>query len=46
LLSVLDAQRQAQRARLGAIHADAALKRDLAALFVATASDWRATASP
>lgn len=44
LLSVIDAQRQAQRARLAAIEADAQLRRDLAALFVATASDWRAAA--
>jgi outer membrane protein TolC len=41
LVSVLDAQRQSRRARLGAIGADARLKRDLAALFVATAADWR-----
>lgn len=45
LLSVLDAQRQAQRARLGAIEAEARLRQDLAALFVASASDWR-SASP
>lgn len=41
LLSVLDAQRQAQRARLGAIDAQARLRRDLAALFVASGADWR-----
>lgn len=41
LLSVLDAQRQAQRARLGAIDAQAQLRRDLAALFVASGADWR-----
>lgn len=41
LLSVLDAQRQAQRARLSAIDAQARLRRDLAALFVASAADWR-----
>jgi NodT family efflux transporter outer membrane factor (OMF) lipoprotein len=42
LLSVIDAQRQAQRARLGAIDAQAQLRADMAQLFVATASDWRA----
>src|SRR5690606_4377854 len=42
LLQVIDAQRQSQRARLGLIQANAQLRRDIAALFVATASDWRA----
>ncbi|MCC7267290.1 MAG: efflux transporter outer membrane subunit [Caulobacteraceae bacterium] len=41
LLSVLDAHRQAQRARLASIEAQARLRRDLAALFVASAADWR-----
>ena len=41
LISVIDAQRQSQRARLGTIDAQALLRADLAALFVATASDWR-----
>jgi NodT family efflux transporter outer membrane factor (OMF) lipoprotein len=41
LLSVIDAQRQAQRARLGTIDAQAQLRADLAALYVATAADWR-----
>jgi outer membrane protein TolC len=41
LLSVLDAQRQAQRARLSTIDAQAQLRRDLAALFVASGADWR-----
>jgi NodT family efflux transporter outer membrane factor (OMF) lipoprotein len=41
LISVIDAQRQAQRARLGTIQAQALLRADLASLFVATASDWR-----
>jgi len=45
LLQVLDAQRQAQRARLGAISAQAKLRADIAALFVATAADWRGAAS-
>lgn len=45
LLSVLDAQRQAQRARLGLIDAQARLRRDLAALFVASGADWRRSAA-
>ena len=44
LLSVIDAQRQSQRARLGLIQANAELRRDVVALFVATAADWRAAA--
>lgn len=42
LLQVIDAQRQSQRAQLGLILANAQLRRDIATLFVATASDWRA----
>lgn len=42
LLSVIDAQRQAQRAQLASIEAQGLLRADMAALFVATASDWRA----
>lgn len=38
---VIDAQRQLQRVRFGLIQANAELRRDIAALFVATASDWR-----
>lgn len=41
LLSVLDAQRQSHRAKLAFIDAQASLRRDLAALFVASAADWR-----
>lgn len=41
LLSVIDAQRQAQRAQLASIEAQGLLRADMAALFVATASDWR-----
>lgn len=41
LISVIDAQRQAQRARLAAIDAQALMRADMAALFVATAADWR-----
>lgn len=41
LLSVIDAQRQAQRAQLASIQAQGLLRADMAALFVATASDWR-----
>lgn len=44
LLSVIDAQRQSKRARLGLIQANAELRRDVVALFVATAADWRAAA--
>lgn len=42
LIQVIDAQRQSQRAQLGLIQANAQLRRDIATLFVATASDWRA----
>ena len=42
LLSVIDAQRQAQRVQLASIEAQGLLRADMAALFVATASDWRA----
>lgn len=42
LIAVIDAQRQAQRTRLASIEAQALLRADMAALFVATASDWRA----
>ena len=41
LISVIDAQRQAQRARLASIEAQALMRADMAALFVATAADWR-----
>lgn len=41
---VIDAQRQLQRVRFGLIQANAELRRDIAALFVATASDWRGAA--
>ena len=41
LISVIDAQRQAQRARLASIAAQALMRADMAALFVATAADWR-----
>jgi NodT family efflux transporter outer membrane factor (OMF) lipoprotein len=41
LIQVIDAQRQSQRAQLASIEADALLRADVAALFVATASDWR-----
>lgn len=41
LISVIDAQRQAQRARLASIDAQALTRADMAALFVATATDWR-----
>ena len=41
LISVIDAQRQAQRARLASIDAQALMRADMAALFVATAADWR-----
>lgn len=42
LIQVIDAQRQSQRAQLASIEAEALLRADMAALFVATASDWRA----
>jgi outer membrane protein TolC len=45
LLQVIDAQRQSQRVRFGLIQANAELRRDIAALFVATASDWRGATS-
>ena len=41
LLQVIDAQRQSQRAQLASIDAEALLRADIAALYVATASDWR-----
>jgi len=42
LLSLVDAQRQANRARLSEIDARVAYYQSIAALFVATAADWRA----
>ena len=42
LIQVIDARRQYQRAQLASIDAQALLRADIAALFVATASDWRA----
>ena len=44
LISVIDAQRQSQRAQLASIEAEALIRADMAALFVATASDWRGAA--
>lgn len=41
LLSVVDAQRQANRARLASIDAQVQLHQNIAALFVAAAADWR-----
>lgn len=41
LISVIDAQRQSQRAELATIEAKALMRADMAALYVATASDWR-----
>ena len=41
LLTLVDAQRQANRARLAAVDARVALYQDIAALYVATAADWR-----
>lgn len=41
LLTVIDARRQAQRARLDLVSAQAALRRNEALLFVAAAADWR-----
>jgi NodT family efflux transporter outer membrane factor (OMF) lipoprotein len=41
LLSLVDAQRQANRARLAAVDARVALYQSIAALYVATAADWR-----
>jgi len=43
LLSVIDAQRQAQRSALASIEAQALLRADIAALHVATASGWGGT---
>jgi NodT family efflux transporter outer membrane factor (OMF) lipoprotein len=40
LISVIDAQRQAQRSALASIEAQALLRADIAALHVATASGW------
>ncbi len=42
LLNVVDAQRQANRARLGAVDAQVSLYQNIAALYVASAADWRA----
>ena len=41
LLSLVDAQRQANRARLNAIDVQVRLYQNIAALYVATAADWR-----
>jgi NodT family efflux transporter outer membrane factor (OMF) lipoprotein len=41
LLNVVDSQRQANRARLGAVDARIALYQNIAALYVASAADWR-----
>jgi outer membrane protein TolC len=41
LLNVVDAQRQANRARLGAVDAQVALYQNIALLYVASAADWR-----
>ncbi len=41
LLNVVDAQRQANRARLGAVDAQVLLYQNIAALYVASAADWR-----
>ncbi|MEZ5938669.1 MAG: efflux transporter outer membrane subunit [Hyphomonadaceae bacterium] len=41
LISVIDAQRQAQRTQLAAIEAEALLRADMAELYVATAATWR-----
>jgi len=45
LIQVIDAQRQSQRTQLASIEAEALLRADMAALFVATASDWRGATS-
>ena len=45
LIQVIDAQRQSQRAQLASIDAEAMLRADMAALFVATAADWRGDAN-
>ncbi|MES1201978.1 MAG: efflux transporter outer membrane subunit [Pseudomonadota bacterium] len=42
LLSLVDAQRQATRARLAEVDARIAYDQSIAALYVATAADWRA----
>jgi NodT family efflux transporter outer membrane factor (OMF) lipoprotein len=41
LLSLVDAQRQANRARLGAVDVQVLLYQNIAALYVAAAADWR-----
>jgi NodT family efflux transporter outer membrane factor (OMF) lipoprotein len=41
LLALVDAQRQANRARLSVIDAETRYYQDIAALYVATAADWR-----
>lgn len=41
LLALVDAQRQSNRARLGLVDAQISLYQAIAALYVATASDWR-----
>src|SRR5690606_34914071 len=41
LIQVIDAQRQSERAQLASIEAEALIRADTAALYVATASDWR-----
>ena len=41
LLALVDAQRQANRARVAAIDAQTKLLQDIAALYVAVAADWR-----
>ncbi|MES1200050.1 MAG: efflux transporter outer membrane subunit [Pseudomonadota bacterium] len=45
LLSLVDAQRQANRARLNAVDAQVRLYQDVASLYVATAADWGKPAS-
>jgi hypothetical protein len=37
----VDSQRQANRARLGAVDAQVSLYQNIALLYVATAADWR-----
>lgn len=44
LLSLVDAQRQAARARLAQVDARVAYYQSIAALYVATSADWRANA--
>jgi outer membrane protein TolC len=41
LLTVVDAQRQANRARLAAVDAQISLYQNIALLYVASAADWR-----